>query len=463
MRFLEKEVEKYELKQREDSDALSALEARYASLDKTHRNTLEYKREVEATLNAKEEELAACQRMIEEQTEAQEKSTKELSLVKSRRDELRVDLERSEAACEARVTDLHQSRVQCEELVRSKATLVEELRAKKLAHEDTTHKLEAAESELERLKQWHVWLKQAEQERLQEQRTKHHKEVEDLRKQMNEMRVMHERVVSQHSTEKSAREVVESQMHKLEQDAWVRASELKSLHKEQQVLVEDNKRLNQVSETLRASKDKLVEEKTELMMRFAQVESELKKQGTEGKMEVESVKSRCAAEVSQADKETKVLQAEKEALTRELHRLQDEHDKVAADLSRCERELSRLRDQVDMLTHDKLKLEGELKSTQQTLDRTLQRMQRQSAASAAEINRLKNVQENILDTQLAHERQQRFHHQPQLQSYDADEADLHLEASKEKEEPTVENHALNRVKLLLQSIENDHRSRSPVK
>ena len=55
MRFLEKEVEKYELKQREDSDALSALEARYASLDETHRNTLEYKREVEATLNAKEE------------------------------------------------------------------------------------------------------------------------------------------------------------------------------------------------------------------------------------------------------------------------------------------------------------------------------------------------------------------------------------------------------------------------
>ena len=57
------------------------------------------------------------------------------------RDELHVDLKKSEAACEARVHDLHAARVQCEELVRSKAQLTEELRQKKLAHEDCQLKL----------------------------------------------------------------------------------------------------------------------------------------------------------------------------------------------------------------------------------------------------------------------------------------------------------------------------------
>ena len=72
-----------------------------------------------------------------------------------------------------------------------------------------------------------------------------------------------------------------SQMHKLEQDAWVRASELKSLHKEHETLVDDNKRLMQQTETLRVAKDRLIEEKTSVMMRLAEVESELKKTGTE--------------------------------------------------------------------------------------------------------------------------------------------------------------------------------------
>ena len=70
-------------------------------------------------------------------------------------------------------------------------------------------------------------------------------------------------------------------MHKLEQDAWVRASELKSLHKEHETLVDDNKRLMQQTETLRVAKDRLIEEKTSVMMRLAEVESELKKTGTE--------------------------------------------------------------------------------------------------------------------------------------------------------------------------------------
>lgn len=79
----------------------------------------------------------------------------------------------------------------------------------------------------------------------------------------------------------ASREVMESQMHKLEQDAWVRASELKSLHKEHETLVEDNKRLSQQAEQLRLAKDKLIEDKTQVMMRLAEVESELKKTGTE--------------------------------------------------------------------------------------------------------------------------------------------------------------------------------------
>ena len=70
-------------------------------------------------------------------------------------------------------------------------------------------------------------------------------------------------------------------MHKLEQDAWVRASELKGLHKEHGSLVEDNKRLMQQAEALRQAKDRLIEEKTSVMMRLAEVESELKKTGTE--------------------------------------------------------------------------------------------------------------------------------------------------------------------------------------
>lgn len=196
--------------------------------------------------------------------------------------------------------------------------------------------------------------------------------------------------------------------------------------------------------------------------------------------------SRHRAEVSELEKESKVLQAEKDSLTRELHRLQDEHDVAHQSLAQCRRDLSQTKDQLERVTHEKVKLEGELKSTRQTLDRTLQRMQRESAASAAEINRLKNVQESILDSQLAQDRQRRLQDRrsriteeepaavdvrpvhPNHPDFDAAaEAERHLAALREKEKgegkESVENHALNRVKLLLQSIENDHRSYSPVR
>ena len=262
------------------------------------------------------------------------------------------------------------------------------------------------------------------------------------------------------------------QMHKLEQDAWVRASELKSLHKEQQTLTEDNKRLGQQAEGLRLAKDELLEEKTKIMMKLAEVESELKKTGSEGKMEVKAIASKHQAEVSELEKVSKVLQAEKEGLTRELQRLQEEHDNAHVSLSGCERELAQLKGERDALLQDKMKLAGEVKSTQQTLDRALRRMQRESSASAAEINRLKNIQENILDTQLARDREQQYRFQQkehrQQRSFElASEAEVHLAAAKanaeNEKDASVENHALNRVKLLLQSIENEHSSLSPVK
>lgn len=52
------------------------------------------------------------------------------------------------------------------------------------------------------------------------------------------------------------------------------------------------------------------------------------------------------AELSEAEKVSKVLQAEKEALTRELHRLQDEHDACHQDLAKCKRELAHAKDEV---------------------------------------------------------------------------------------------------------------------
>ena len=88
--------------------------------------------------------------------------------------------------------------------------------------------------------------------------------------------------------------------------------------------------------------------------------------------------------------------------------MQDENYVEHQSLAKCRRDLSQTKDQLERVTHEKVKLEGELKSTRQTLDRTLQRMQRESAASAAEINRLKNVQESILDSQLAQDRQRRL-------------------------------------------------------
>ncbi|WZN60011.1 hypothetical protein HKI87_02g15390 [Chloropicon roscoffensis] len=486
VRFLEKEVEKHEIRHSEDDREKSDLRSQLAELERNHLDNLEYKRSLEETLNGKEKELGECQRMIEEQGDAHDEMAKKLELLRAKGDEMTISLKQSEAALDARVHDLQQTRVQCEELVRSKAQLSEELRQKKLALEDSQQKLNGTESELERMKQWHVWLKQAEQERISEQRDKHQKQVEELVTKINDMKVVHERALSKHTTERASREVVESQMHKLEQDAWVRASELKSLHKEHETLVDDNKRLMQQTETLRVAKDRLIEEKTSVMMRLAEVESELKKTGTEGKLEVESVISRHRAEVSELEKESKVLQAEKDSLTRELHRLQDEHDVAHQSLAQCRRDLSQTKDQLERVTHEKVKLEGELKSTRQTLDRTLQRMQRESAAGAAEINRLKNVQESILDSQLAQDRQRRLQDRrsriteeepaavdvrpvhPNHPDFDAAaEAERHLAALREKEKgedkESVENHALNRVKLLLQSIENDHRSYSPVR
>ena len=61
-----------------------------------------------------------CQKMIGEQDEAHQALQRKLEMQKSKSDELNISLKQSEAACEARVHDLHQSRVQCEELVRSK-------------------------------------------------------------------------------------------------------------------------------------------------------------------------------------------------------------------------------------------------------------------------------------------------------------------------------------------------------
>ena len=91
-----------------------------------------------------------------------------------------------------------------------------------------------------------------------------------------------------------------------------------------------------------------------------------------------------------------------------------------------------------------------------------------------------------MDSQLAQDRQRRLQDRrsriteeepaavdvrpvhPNHPDFDAAaEAERHLAALREKEKgedkESVENHALNRVKLLLQSIENDHRSYSPVR
>ena len=47
-----------------------------------------------------------------------------------------------------------------------------------------------------------MWLKQAEQERIGEQRDKHQKHVESLVTQINDIKVAKERIASQHTTEK---------------------------------------------------------------------------------------------------------------------------------------------------------------------------------------------------------------------------------------------------------------------
>ena len=66
----------------------------------------------------------------------------------------------------------------------------------------------------------------------------------------------------------------------------------------------------------------------------------------QGKLEVASVRSQHKAELREAEKVSKVLQAEKEALTRELHKLQDEHDACHQDLAKCKTELTHAKDEV---------------------------------------------------------------------------------------------------------------------
>ena len=67
VRFLEKEVEKHEIRHSEDDREKSDLRSQLAELERNHLDNLEYKRSLEETLNGKEKELGECQRMIEEQ------------------------------------------------------------------------------------------------------------------------------------------------------------------------------------------------------------------------------------------------------------------------------------------------------------------------------------------------------------------------------------------------------------
>ena len=53
LKFLEKEVEKLELKQHESQAIIKDLKAKHQSLQTQHKDTLEYKRSVEEALNAK--------------------------------------------------------------------------------------------------------------------------------------------------------------------------------------------------------------------------------------------------------------------------------------------------------------------------------------------------------------------------------------------------------------------------
>ena len=62
--FLEKEIERHEVTKSEDDLTISDLKQNFSELGDKHASTLEYKRNLEETLNGKEKELEASRPIL---------------------------------------------------------------------------------------------------------------------------------------------------------------------------------------------------------------------------------------------------------------------------------------------------------------------------------------------------------------------------------------------------------------
>ena len=89
-----------------------------------------------------------------------------------------------------------------------------------------------AQAEVEQLKKWQTWVKQAEAERLREEREKFTKERADLQRRLTEARLEADKLRNALKTEALATSTAEGEKKRLQQDAWIRNAELRQIRAE---------------------------------------------------------------------------------------------------------------------------------------------------------------------------------------------------------------------------------------
>ena len=136
----------------------------------------------------------------------------DISQLQERFDERDRACERLSAANDARSSDLNILRVQLEENLREKGRVEKELSMERTETQRTKQEMAAVNAEIERLKQWHVWLKQAEGERLREEKDKFENQLKGVVQEVNEWKIEAEKFKSKAENEKNAKEVLELEL-----------------------------------------------------------------------------------------------------------------------------------------------------------------------------------------------------------------------------------------------------------
>ena len=256
-----------------------------------------------------------------------------------------------------------------------------------------------AQAEVEQLKKWQTWVKQAEAERLREEREKFTKERADLQRRLTEARLEADKLRNALKTEALATSTAEGEKKRLQQDAWIRNAELRQIRAEL---------ITKTGERDAEKRDREARDKEIAALKRDLAGATLERERLQGHCQIVEIK--CREELARAEKDSnaQIVKAERDlevqgiqmgVLQRDLKRLSEELLAASAKGAEYEKQKKQLAKEVTEREAAQHRLQGELASTSAALDRTIRRVHREAVNSTQQVSMMHTTFERMAKQQ----------------------------------------------------------------